>query len=189
MADNQNGEPDEDGRLHGEHEKPEDDSGEAFEKKPREVLDRVVEKVQELAPVVGGKIQEGAEMLVRKVREVAPEVGERVQEGAVVVAKKVQEVAPVVGGKVYHGATVLSHKVQEATPVVGGAMSEGAGKAGEVLGDLRKRVADRMEHRAQGSTDGAGPDEHNTSEGSTESGGTSGRPDDSADPPTGGPAE
>jgi hypothetical protein len=109
-------------------------------RKAHDTLDRVVEKVQEMAPIVGAKLQDGAEIVSRKVREVAPVVGDRMHEGAGIIARKVQEVAPVVGGKVQHGAVAVVHKVQEATPIVDKMASEGVAKAGEVLEDLRQRV-------------------------------------------------
>jgi hypothetical protein len=59
--------------------------------KMREVLDQVIEKIQEMAPVVGEKLQEGAGVVARTVREVAPVVGERMREGAGAAARKVQE--------------------------------------------------------------------------------------------------
>jgi len=128
MADDMNDRPDEGGNVPG------DGHSSGHEGATRETFDRVVEKVQELAPVVGAKLHDGA----------------------VVVAKKVQEMAPVVGEKVVHGARSVAHAVQEATPVVAKEVTEGVHKAGEVFEDLKQQWAGR----AQGSKDSAGGDEH-----------------------------
>lgn len=181
MEDDQSGRQEDEGSLHDEGKAPGDNEP-APESRTREAFEHVVEKVQELAPVIADKLQEGAEIVVRKVREVAPEVGRGVQQGAGVVAKKVHEVAPVVGEKVLEGAVTLSHKVQEATPVVEKAVSTGLGKAGEALDDLRKGVAERMESRAKSSKDGTNGDGQPEGHASGDSD-TTGNAGDPFDPP------
>ncbi|HWE63982.1 MAG TPA: hypothetical protein VHB98_19890, partial [Chloroflexota bacterium] len=84
----------------------------SFENRAREVVDRVIEKIQEVAPVVGERIQGGVGAGVRKVEEVAPEIGGKVLEGIDVVVRKVEEAAPVVGEKVQQGAAKLGDAVE-----------------------------------------------------------------------------
>jgi hypothetical protein len=92
---------------------PRSDSGETAGEQPppkgraaehHSAVDQVVEKIQEWAPIVGERLQQGASAVEHKVREVAPGVGEKVQDAALAVAKKVQELTPVVVKEVRAGA-------------------------------------------------------------------------------------
>jgi hypothetical protein len=87
-----------------------------------------------------GKARAALDYVVEKVQEYAPVVGERIQEGAVIVARKARQMAPVVGDKVQHGAMVLTRKVQEAAPIV-------KKEAEELYDVIRQRVTEQMEKR------------------------------------------
>jgi hypothetical protein len=112
-----------------------------------DIWNQVMDKFKELAPVVGEKLQVGAQSLARTVQRVAPVVGDKLGETAGTAARKAQALAPGIGENLSKGADVLMQKVREAAPVVDSKLKEGIHRTEERFDDLRKQAADRWAHR------------------------------------------